>query len=262
MQGYIKLHRQLEEWEWYKNIPVKVLFLHCLLRANHKDKKWQGSTVKKGSFITSYENLAIETGLSFQQVRTAISKLKLTGELTYKSTSQYSIITINNWDEYQEDNTQINKPLTSEQQTNNKQITTNKNDKNEKNEKNDKKIEKEIKKEKELFDLFWDLCPRKNDEHKTYKQFIFLINEKEATADELIEGMKRYKAAAARDGTEERYIKKPCNWLRDRGWEDEYEEPEPQKPYVYNAFAVPEEYMTRKGKKNESKTPYIYNAFA
>ena len=134
-QGYIKLHRKILEWEWYKNIPVRIVFEHCLLKANHTDKSWQGILIKKGSFITSYENLSIETGLSFQQVRTAINKLKSTNELTYQSTSRYSIISINNWSLFQQDNKLDNKQITNNQQTNNKQITTTNNEKNEKNEK-------------------------------------------------------------------------------------------------------------------------------
>lgn len=136
MQGFIKLHRQITEWEWYSDINVTRVFIHCLLKVNHTDNKWQGKIIKKGSFITSYEKLSIETGLSVQRVRTALNKLKLTNELTCKSTSQYSIITINNWDKFQLDNTQDNNQITNEQQTINKQLTTNKNDKNEKNEKN------------------------------------------------------------------------------------------------------------------------------
>lgn len=136
MAGYIKLHRQIAEWEWYSDIKVTRVFIHCLLKANHKDKKWHGETIKKGSFITSYENLSIETGLTVQQVRTAINKLKSTGEITYQSTRRCSIISINNWNEYQADNTQNNKQITNEQQTNNKQITTTKNVKNDKNDKN------------------------------------------------------------------------------------------------------------------------------
>ena len=135
-QGYIKLHRQILEWEWYKNIPVRIIFEHCLLKANHTDKNWQGILIKKGSFITSYENLSIETGLSFQQTRTAINKLKLTNELTIKSTTKYTIISIKNWEEYQLDNKQNNKQITNKQQTNNKQITTTNNDNNDNNEKN------------------------------------------------------------------------------------------------------------------------------
>ena len=124
MTGIIKLHRQITEWEWYTDIPVRILFEHCLFKANYKEKKWKGVTVEIGSFITSYENLAFETGLTVQQVRTALDKLKSTGEITYKSTSRYSIITVNSWNKYQTDNTQDNKQTTNNQQTNNKQITT------------------------------------------------------------------------------------------------------------------------------------------
>lgn len=132
MQGYIKTYRQMTEWEWYKNIPVKVLFWHCLLKANHKPKKWQGETIEAGSFITSISILGFETGLTVQQVRTALIKLKSTCEITYRTTSRFTIITIKNWNYYQEDNTQNNKQITNEQQTNNKQITTTNNVKNDK----------------------------------------------------------------------------------------------------------------------------------
>ena len=230
MQGYIKLHRQLEEWEWYNNIPVKVLFLHCLIRANHKDNKWQGIMIHKGSFITSYENLAIETGLSVRQVRTALDKLKSTGELTHKTTSHYSIIAINNWDKFQSDDTQDDKQATNKRQTNDKQATTNNNDKNDKNDNNEKNI-------KEKFDLFWNLCPKQEDEYKTYGLFTSIIDEKTATADELLEGMKRYSEITARAGTEEQFIKKPCNWLRDRSWENEYEVKTNETKYCYNPNA-------------------------
>ena len=41
--GYIKLHRKLLEWEWYSDTNVKIVFLHCLLMANHDDTKWRGA---------------------------------------------------------------------------------------------------------------------------------------------------------------------------------------------------------------------------
>ena len=113
MQGFIKLHRQITEWEWYSNINVCRLFIHCLLKANHKDNKWQGIVIERGSFITSIENLAFETGLSGQQIRTALNKLKSTGEITSKTTNRYSVISIKNWDMYQVDNKQDNKQITN-----------------------------------------------------------------------------------------------------------------------------------------------------
>lgn len=138
-EGFIFLHRKLTEWEWYSNVNVTRIFIHCLLEANHQDNNWQGILVKKGSFITSYEKLALSTSLTTQQVRTAIDKLKITGEITYKSTSRYSMITINNWNCYQANQQTNNKQITSKQQTNNKQITTNNNDNNEENEENENK---------------------------------------------------------------------------------------------------------------------------
>jgi len=78
--GWIKLHRSLLDWEWYDDVNVTRLFLHCLFKANHKDKKYRGSVVKRGTFLTGRDLLAVETGLSVRQVRTSLSKLKSTNE--------------------------------------------------------------------------------------------------------------------------------------------------------------------------------------
>lgn len=121
---YLKLYYKLLDWEWYTDIPVRILFEHCLLKANRFDKKWHGIEIKAGSFITSYENLAFETGLSVRQVRTALSKLKSTGELTHEGHTQYSVITVKNWDEYQASDKQNDKQSTSERQTSDKRATT------------------------------------------------------------------------------------------------------------------------------------------
>lgn len=77
--------------------------------------------------------MASETGLSIQQIRSSIKKLKSTGEVTHEATSDYTILTLNNWAIY---NTQDNKRITNEQQTNNKRITTIEESKNDKKEKN------------------------------------------------------------------------------------------------------------------------------
>lgn len=44
---YIKLFRKIDNWEWYKDIPTKVLFFHLLIRVNFTEKKWQGRDIKK-----------------------------------------------------------------------------------------------------------------------------------------------------------------------------------------------------------------------
>lgn len=101
MNGFIKLHRRFLKWEWYNDINSRILFLHCLLRANHEPTIWQGQEIKRGQFITSLSNLAKEVGLSVQQVRTALDKLKTTHEITHETTRHNSIISINNWNKWQ-----------------------------------------------------------------------------------------------------------------------------------------------------------------
>lgn len=137
--GFAKLHRKIIDWEWYTDIPVKTLFIHLILRANFEDAKWRGIDIKRGEILTSNESLSKETGLSVQQVRTAIKKLKSTSEITSRATNKNTIITLCNYDIYnpkkedsnKQPNKQPNKQSTSNQQTNNKQITTDKKNKEE-----------------------------------------------------------------------------------------------------------------------------------
>ena len=133
MQGWISLHRKLVEWEWYSDANTMRLFVHCLLKANHVDKKWRGIDISRGQFLTSINSLSRELRLSSQKIRTSISKLKSTGEITIKTTSKYSMISITCYDSYQGDNKLENKQATNKQQTNNKQITTTNNDNNDNN---------------------------------------------------------------------------------------------------------------------------------
>lgn len=150
-EGFILLHRKILEWEWYEDVNTSRLFIHLLLTANHKDKKWQGVDIKRGQKVTSLRHLADETGISVMQVRVALDRLKLTHEITHQTTSKYSVITINNYDEYQSNNTRNNKRITNKQHTDNTRITTNNNDNNENNEnKNKTHLKEDITKDEVL----------------------------------------------------------------------------------------------------------------
>ena len=139
-KGWVKLHRQFLEWEWYSDTNCVRVFLHCLLKANHKDKKWQGETIERGEFLTGLSIFAHEVSLSVQEVRTAFKKLESTGEINKQSTSKGTRIIVCKYDTYQgkDDAEQQanNKQTTNQQQTSNKRTTTTKNEKNDKNEEN------------------------------------------------------------------------------------------------------------------------------
>lgn len=101
LNGFIKLHRQLLEWEWYEDKNCRLVFIHCLLKANFKDKRWRGKEVKRGSFITSLGNLSDEVGISKQQLRTVLEKLGKTGEITAKGQGNNTLVIINKYNDYQ-----------------------------------------------------------------------------------------------------------------------------------------------------------------
>lgn len=122
LNGYIKLYRKMLEWGWYDDTNTKVVFLHLLLTANYKDTEWHGIPLKRGNVVTSIHQLATDLKLSDQNVRTALSHLKLTGEITSKPHTKFSIISIKNYNQYQEDNTQANEQLTNNQRTTNNSV--------------------------------------------------------------------------------------------------------------------------------------------
>lgn len=99
--GWISLHRKTIQTDWYTNIPAKVLAIHLLLRANETPDTWHGVTIERGSFVTSRAHLSEETGLTQQQIRTALRVLTESGFCTVTATKQSSIITVCKFDEYQ-----------------------------------------------------------------------------------------------------------------------------------------------------------------
>lgn len=131
MIGWIKIHRKLLEWEWYDDYKTFRLFIHLLLKANHQAKNYKGTKIERGQIMTGLKLLSEQTGLSMQQVRSALINLKSTNEITNQTSNKGTIIQIVKYKDYQ---VLTNKP-TNEQQTDNKPITTNKNIKNDNNDK-------------------------------------------------------------------------------------------------------------------------------
>ena len=126
MASWIKIFRELLQWEWFQKPEMVQLFIYLLLKANCEDKQWQGMVIKRGQLVTSNSFIRNDLKLSEQTVRTCMKRLISTGEITYKSTNRFVVITICNYDKYQEYKTvaneqineQINEQSTSNQRTN------------------------------------------------------------------------------------------------------------------------------------------------
>ena len=204
-QGWIKLHRSILDWEWYDDINTMRLFLHCLFKANHKDKKYRGTVVKRGTFLTGLDLLSKQTGLSVSQLRTAQSKLKSTSELAIKTSSKGTVIEVVNYDKYQS----MTSGLTDERQTNDKPIATNKNDKNEKNDKNTPLVEE-----------VWSMTPKMGKSRSSKAKLKTALSKTKATRDEIMDGLRAWVDSAdwKKDGGQ--FVQGIHIWANDCKWEN------------------------------------------
>lgn len=132
--GWVKLHRQILRNPIFQNDKLFRVFVYLLLSARHTDgEQLIGDTIvplKAGQWATGRIAISRDTGLTQQNVRTAINKLEKLNILTIKPTTKFSVFSIVNWEKYQQDNQQV----TNNQPTSNQQVTTNNNVKNEDNE--------------------------------------------------------------------------------------------------------------------------------
>ncbi|MDB2010587.1 hypothetical protein [[Clostridium] symbiosum] len=124
MGSYIKIDRKILDWEWYSDINTCRLFLHMLLKANWRPGRFQGIEVPRGSFISSIPKLAEETGLTERKARTALEHLKMTGEVSGRSHSKFTVFTIKNYNCYQSTDTQNDRQATGKRQADDRQPTT------------------------------------------------------------------------------------------------------------------------------------------
>jgi hypothetical protein len=193
-KGWISLHRRFLDWEWYDDNNTMKLFIHLLLKANHKKKNWKGITIIKGQVLTGRKQLSFETKLSEQQIRTSLNKLKSTNEITIKTTNLYSLVSITNWNKYQGNN----QPITNEQPTSNQQVTTTNNENNENNENNilgkSLKNFQEIKKETlEAFSFIEQLQRESKQSQKKVLEFINKCFDEFEVCDDICRTRKDYR---------------------------------------------------------------------
>lgn len=150
MEGWIKLYRKIREnkyWLEPRRFNKAEAWIDLLLKASYKDQEIVlgnlNLNLKAGQFVTSQLKLSELWKWDREMVNKFLLRLKNDRQITYKTSNKYTIITICNWNSYQ--NPDIEKPATNSttepaatpqqnrQQTDNKTDTIN----NEKNKKND-----------------------------------------------------------------------------------------------------------------------------
>ena len=99
--GWIKLHRQLKDWQHYQEPSVLLVFVDILLSANTKDGWHKGERLRRGEIFTSVSTIAESTGLDPKTVRKALDKLVATGEVSVVATNKGTKIHVNQFSKFQ-----------------------------------------------------------------------------------------------------------------------------------------------------------------
>lgn len=190
------------DWEWYENTNVFRLFYHCLLHTNLEDKRYCGKEIKAGQFVSSRARISAETGLTVDQIRTALKKLKDTGYISTVSTNKYTIYTVNNYKKYidcgQVAETTTEKNTTVENGTKMEQTVERKMEQTEEDAK--ETCEKSNKKAiNECFERLWKKYPNKRGKGQvsdTKKKTLYEIGE-----EKIERALKRYLDDLSKDSS-------------------------------------------------------------
>jgi hypothetical protein len=208
---WVKLHRNIVDWEWFDDKNALKLLIYLNVKVNIVDKQWKGITVKRGSLVTGKYSITEDLGISVQQYRTALKKLVQSGEIVKKATNAYTILTLTKWEKMQHEQQTDNKRITNEQQTDNKRIYPTKESKESK--------ESKEREEKRLsdFDIFWKTYAKPEGKKKASDKFLRLPQK---DVDKILLVVKNYVSSTP----DKKYRKHPTTWLNGEHWNDEITE--------------------------------------
>lgn len=120
--GYIKLYRKMTKWQWYSDEVMFRVFMHLLLTANYEPAYWRDVKIERGQTVVSLAKLGATLNYSKDTVLKALKRLESSGEITRRPTARYTIITISNYNEYQDKPT-ADRPTTDRQPTADRPLT-------------------------------------------------------------------------------------------------------------------------------------------
>ena len=101
-KGHIIVKRTIQEWGWYHNPKTLAFMIHLVVEANFQDCEWEGTIIKRGELVTTLLELSKDVGITLQETRTIMKRLGGCGEVRARRVGKRSIITVCNYDSYQD----------------------------------------------------------------------------------------------------------------------------------------------------------------
>ncbi len=141
-EGWIKLHRKLlDNPVIFKDPDYLAVWIFLLLEATHTEMKrdFGGKTIilKPGQLITGRPAIERQTKVQASKVERILKRLKSEQQIEQQTSTKGRLITILNWNEYQNNEQENEQQVNNNRTTSEQQVNTNKNVKNVNNVKND-----------------------------------------------------------------------------------------------------------------------------
>ena len=139
--GWVKLHRKmLDNPIIMKDAEHLAVWMYLLLNATHAEYpalfKGKKIMLQPGQLITGCISIGNQLSISESKVRRTLNDFISDGQIDRQTSNKNSLITVLNWDLYQNFDGQSDSQVTDKRRTTDGQVTTNKKNKNVKNEKN------------------------------------------------------------------------------------------------------------------------------
>jgi len=146
--SWIKCYRKIREWRYRTDPEIFSVWMYLLLHAYHKERYQtignQNVLVKRGQVPVGRYAISEETGVEPSKVVRILNKLKSEHQIEQQTTNKFSMITIVNWEQYQNNEQQSEQRVNNECTPSEQRVNTIKNVKKVKKVKNDKKTKYNI----------------------------------------------------------------------------------------------------------------------
>ena len=215
MSGWVSLWRKIFENPIVP--PAKVFskfeaWVWLLLNVNHTEGKVvignEIVNIPVGSRVTSIKKLCSTFGWGNTKVRNFLKLLAKDGMIEYSSNTQYTFVSVCNYETYQNKQTTRKSPATCRRTSTESQANTN----------NNKAITKKNEYKDARFLEFWKSYPKRVGKKDAYKSWVKLgENEIKSIFANLPQQCRLW----SRTHTELKYIPNPSTWLNQGRWDDD-----------------------------------------
>lgn len=221
MAGFVKLNRDLLEWAWADDVVTFGVYTKFLLLAAWKETEYHGIKLERGELLTNQSEIAQQSGLSRQQVRTVLDRLKSTSKITIRREGKNSVIKVVDYDCETDGNHIDNRILTTSQPDCNQTSLLSKEDNNLRTQ--ETRAPREGERLEKSFNEFWSAYPKKTAKAQALKAWQ-KIKPDDELVQKILSALERHKRSAQWLKDNGQYIPYPASWLNGKRWEDELQE--------------------------------------